>query len=119
MTRIAKVSAATVAMRSSGQIMVAAEVSDLSDGNFGQLTNDRRRNHNAPDTKSSQDQETPKLVQVIDSTNSERPASCGHQDRGCDQQLLVVTSKDREEPQNDTSSCEDGEADRYSADSDL
>jgi len=112
MTRMARVRAAMVAIRSSGQMMVAVLVSrEITRQVHGRRTDDRGWYDYPANSDTSHDQQSPKLIEVVNATDGERATAGRHQDAGDDEQLALVATEGRQKPQYDAAACEDREAD--------
>lgn len=77
---------------------------------------DRRWDDNTTDSEPCQNQETPKFVQVVAGCDCKSATSSGHEDRGNNEELTVVSTEDREQPQHDTGSGQNTETDGNSSD---
>ena len=117
------VRAATVAMMSSGQMIVVMmdagttliRVSFVKQvlgqpASLSPETGLEDHLHSA-NSEASDDQNAPELVQVVDVRDGECPTAGGHEDGGDDEEFAVVASEDAEKPENNAGACKDGEAD--------
>ena len=80
---------------------------------------DRGWDNNAADPEPGDDEDAVDGVDVVDACCGERSAAGCHHARGDDHEPLVTAAEDREEPEHDTGTCEDGEADGETAESDA
>jgi hypothetical protein len=94
MTRMDRVSAAMVAIRSSGQMIV-----DMMEAGT-----------TIPPIQSCDDEETPNFVEIVGVGDSEAAAASCHKDGGYNHEFLVVAAQDAEEPEHNAGPGEDGEA---------
>jgi hypothetical protein len=122
MTRMARVRAAIVAIKSSGQMMVADEQGQyvrINDTSAWPLTDDRSGHHDAANTQTGKNEETPKRREVRSVRNCKCSAASRHHEGRYDHQFLVVTTEHRQEPKYDTRTSQDGEADGDTTDTDA
>ena len=78
--------------------------------------NDRGWDDNTPNSEPCQNQETPKLVQVVASCNCKSATSGSHEDGGDNEELTIVSTEDRQQPQDDTGSGQNTETNGNSSD---
>lgn len=70
------------------------------------------------DAQSGHNEDTPELVEIVRTRNRQRATTGCHQNRGDDEQLLVVTSENRQQPKHDASAYQDRESDWNTANPD-
>ena len=73
----------------------------------------------ASNSETRNDQDSVHGVQVVQACGSEGAAAGGHHAGGDNHEPFVATAEDGQEPEDDTSACEDGETDWQTADTDT
>ena len=79
-------------------------------------TDDRSWNHNAANTETSQNQQTPECAEVVNAAYSKSATACSHENGGDDHELLIVTAENRQQPEYDAGTSQDREADWQTTD---
>lgn len=84
-----------------GYDLVSCLVSE-SRVNDAVLTNDGRGNNDTTDAKSSNNEQTPDLIEVVTTGNGQRSAASGHEDGRDNHQFTVMATENRQEPEYET-----------------
>jgi len=71
----------------------------------------RSRNHDATDSETAENEETPESVEIVSVGYCKGTAASSHEDGRDDQQFTIVATEDGQEPENETGACENAETD--------
>jgi hypothetical protein len=76
----------------------------------GLTGNDRGRNDDATNTKTSDYEDAPELTKVVHTGDGESSTASSHETRRADHQSLVVASEYGKQPKDDAGACQDRES---------